>query len=187
MHRDGWQAYGRPPTSWEVAWEPSRTSSPRWVPRLEEEASAIHAGDVEPRLALWSRSDPVTLFGAVMTRTGWDELEPAFARLARSFGGSESFRFEVMAAGVSGDLGYVAGIERSRAARTGGDVVEYALRVTTILRREAGEWRSSSGTATGTTRPAGPSCRDGRPKQAQTAGSTPVRGISGRRPTLREP
>ena len=111
------------------------------VPRLEEEASAIHAGDVEPRLALWSRSDPVTLFGAVMTRTGWDELQPAFARLARSFGGSESFRFEVMAAGVSGDLGYVAGIERSRAARTGGDVVEYALRVTTILRREAGEWK----------------------------------------------
>lgn len=111
------------------------------VPRLEAEASAIHAGDVEPRMALWSRSDPVTLFGAVMTRTGWDELEPAFVRLARSFGGSESFRFELMAAGVSGDLGYVAGIERSRAARAGGEVVEYALRVTTILRREAGEWK----------------------------------------------
>ena len=111
------------------------------VPRLEEEASAIHAGEVEPRMALWSRRNPVTLFGAVMTRTGWDELEPAFVRLARSFSGSESFRFEVMAAGVSGDLGYVAGIERSRAARVGGEMVEYALRVTTILRREAGEWK----------------------------------------------
>ena len=92
-------------------------------------------------MALWSRSDPVTLFGAVMTRSGWDELEPAFVRLAESFDRSESFRLEVMAAGVSGDLGYVVGIERSRAARTGGDVVEYALRVTTILRREAGDWR----------------------------------------------
>lgn len=111
------------------------------VPKLEKEASAIHDGDVEPRMALWSRTDPVTLFGAVMTRSGWEELEPAFVRLAGSFSGSESFRFEVMAAGVSGDLGYVAGIERSRASRAGGDVVEYALRVTTILRREDGEWR----------------------------------------------
>jgi ketosteroid isomerase-like protein len=111
------------------------------VPKLEAEASAIHAGDVEPRMALWSRRNPVTLFGAVMTRSGWDELEPAFVRLAESFCRSESFRLEVLAAGVSGDLGYVVGIERSRAARTGGDVVEYALRVTTILRREAGDWR----------------------------------------------
>ena len=111
------------------------------VPKLEEEASAIHDGDAAPRMALWSRSDPVTLFGAVMTRSGWDDLELAFVRLAASFSGSESFRFEVMAAGVCGDLGYVAGIERSRASRTGGPVVEYALRVTTILRREAGEWR----------------------------------------------
>lgn len=111
------------------------------VPRLEEEASAIHAGDVEPRMALWSHSDPVTLFGAVMTRTGWDEIEPAFVRLARSFAVSESFRLEVVAAGVSGDLGDVAGIERSRAARAGGEVVEPALRVTTVLRREAGEWK----------------------------------------------
>ncbi len=111
------------------------------VPALAREAEAVHAGDVEPRLALWSRTDPVTLFGAVMTRTGWAELEPAFLRLAGSFTGSESFTFEVMAAGVSGDLGYVAGIERSRASRYGGETVEYALRVTTVLRREDGEWR----------------------------------------------
>ena len=111
------------------------------VPKLEKEAAAIHDGDVDPRMALWSRTDPVTLFGAVMTRSSWNELEPAFVRLAGSFNGSESFLFEVMAAGVSGELGYVAGIEHSRARRAGGDVVEYALRVTTILRREDGEWR----------------------------------------------
>jgi ketosteroid isomerase-like protein len=111
------------------------------VPTLEKEASAIHDGDVEPRMALWSRTDPMTLFGAVMTRSGWDELEPAFVRLAGRFSGSESFRFEVMAAGVSGDLSHVAGIARSRASRAGGDVVAYALRVTTILRREDAEWR----------------------------------------------
>ncbi len=111
------------------------------LPKLEEEAIAVHNGDVGPRVALWSHSDPVTLFGAVMTRSGWDELEPAFERLAASFSGSESFQFEVIAAGVSGDLGYVAGIERSRASRGGSDPTEYALRSTTILRREGAEWR----------------------------------------------
>lgn len=111
------------------------------LPKLEAEAVAIHNGDARPRMALWSRDDPVTLFGAVMTRSGWTELEPAFERLAESFSGSESFRFEVMAAGVSGDLGYVAGIERSRASRGDAEPVEYALRSTTILRREAGDWK----------------------------------------------
>ena len=88
------------------------------VPKLEADASAIHAGDVEPRMALWSRNDPVTLFGAVMTRSGWDELEPAFVRLAASFGRSESCRLEVMAAGRRGDLGYV---RRDRALSCGAD------------------------------------------------------------------
>jgi len=111
------------------------------VPRLEEEVVAIHNGDVGPRMALWSHSDPVTLFGAEMTRQGWDELEPAFELLAASFSGSESLDFEVLAAEVSKDLGYVVGIEHSVAARRGAPAVSYALRVTTIFRREAGEWK----------------------------------------------
>ena len=111
------------------------------LPQLEAEAVAIHQGDAEPRIALWSHNDPLTLFGAEMTRSGWDQLEPAFQQLAASFSSSESFQFEVLAAGVNGDLGYVAGIERSVASRRGADPVQYALRVTTILRREDGAWK----------------------------------------------
>lgn len=111
------------------------------VPQLEAEVVAIHEGDVEPRIALWSHNDPVTLFGAEMTRSGWDQLEPAFQQLAASFSGSESFQFEVVAVGSSGDLGYVVGIERSVASRRGSEPVQYALRVTTIFRREDGAWK----------------------------------------------
>ena len=112
------------------------------LPQLVREVEALHNGDAAPRIALWSHREPVTLFGALMTKRGWSELEPAFRWLASTFHRGESFRYEVLAAGVSGDLGYIAGIEHSVAAR--GDTAEpvpYALRVTTVFRREGGEWR----------------------------------------------
>jgi hypothetical protein len=34
------------------------------LPRQIEAEEAIHNGDVEPRLEMWSRKDPVTLLGA---------------------------------------------------------------------------------------------------------------------------
>jgi hypothetical protein len=34
------------------------------LPRQVEAETALHDGDPEPRLALWSARDPVTLFGA---------------------------------------------------------------------------------------------------------------------------
>jgi ketosteroid isomerase-like protein len=110
-------------------------------PLLRQEVEALHRGDLGPRLALWSRHDPITLFGAWLTGRGWDEIEPAFRRLAATFKGSGGIAYEVLSAGASGDLGYVVGIERSVA--TLGDLgpTSYALRVTTILRREDGAWK----------------------------------------------
>ena len=110
------------------------------VPRLVAEVEAIHDGDLGPRLALWSRRDPVTLFGAILTASGWREVGPAFQWLASTFTGGSSIEYEVVAADVHGDLGYVVGIEHSVAAR-GGEQTSYALRVTTVLRREEGEWK----------------------------------------------
>ena len=40
------------------------------LPKQVAAERAIHNGEVEPRLALWSHHDPVTLFGAVLTRIG---------------------------------------------------------------------------------------------------------------------
>ena len=34
------------------------------LPRQIAAEEALHNGDVEPRMAMWSREDPVTVFGA---------------------------------------------------------------------------------------------------------------------------
>jgi ketosteroid isomerase-like protein len=109
--------------------------------RLQKEVTALHSGDVGPRMALWSHNEPVTLFGAELTSHGWAEIEPMFQQLAASFTGSQSCEYEVLAAGASGDLGYVVAIERSVAASSGGEVARFALRVTTVFRREDDEWK----------------------------------------------
>ena len=111
------------------------------MPRLTEADTALHNGDAGPRIAMWSRTDPVTLFGAAVTRSGWDEIDRAFHWLASRFSNCESFEYEVVAAGVSGDLAYVAGIEHTTASVGGAAPAPYSLRVTTVFRREDGEWK----------------------------------------------
>ena len=111
------------------------------APRMAEEVRALQRGDGGPRMALWSHEDPVTLFGAELTRRGWSELRPAFEWLADSFSGGTSVDYDVLAAGVSGDLGYVVAIERSVAASGDAAPRTYALRVTTVFRRETDGWK----------------------------------------------
>jgi ketosteroid isomerase-like protein len=111
------------------------------LPPLTAADTAIHNGDAGPRIALWSRNDPVTLFGALQIRSGWREIAPIFEMLASRFSNCESFEYEVIAAGVSNDLAYIAGVEHTTAAIGDAAPQAYALRVTTIFRREGGEWR----------------------------------------------
>ena len=111
------------------------------LPLLHDDIVGLHNGDIGPRLALWSPNEPVTLFGAELNARGWDEVGPAFERLAASFTASQSCEYEVLAAESSGDLGYVVAIEHSVAASYGGEPERYTLRVTTIFRRENGEWK----------------------------------------------
>lgn len=110
--------------------------------RQVEADRALHDGVVEPRLALWSRHDPVTLFGAhVPVAQGWSELDGTFRWLATRFSRSESFEVELVAAGVSGDLAYTVGFEHSRFSLDGAPVGRGTLRVTHVYRRENDEWR----------------------------------------------
>ena len=111
------------------------------VPRLEEADTALHNGKPELRSAMWSQNDPVTLFGAAVTKSGWAEIGPTFDWLASNFSNCELFEYEVVAAGVSGDLAYIVGVEHTTASVRGAPAVPYSLRVTTILRREGGEWK----------------------------------------------
>jgi ketosteroid isomerase-like protein len=90
---------------------------------------------------MWSQRDPVSLFGAIFTAHEWSEIRDAFVALASRFSGCDSFEYEVIGAGVSGDLAYIAGIERTTASVGGGPPAPYALRVTTVFRREDGDWK----------------------------------------------
>ena len=111
------------------------------LPDLHAAETAFHNGDAGPRIAIWSRNDPVTLFGALLTRQGWAEVGPAFEWLASRFSRGESFEYEVIAAGASGDLGYIVGLEHTTAAVGDAAPKAYTLRVTTLFRREDGAWK----------------------------------------------
>jgi ketosteroid isomerase-like protein len=112
-----------------------------FLPLQEKAEKAMHDGIVQPRLDLWTRNDPVTLFGAAIPYTsGWDRLLPTFDWVASRFRNCSSYRFEVVAAGVSGDLAYVAGFEHTT-AEVEGLQTSYTLRSTHVYRREQGQWR----------------------------------------------
>ena len=111
------------------------------VPRLTAADTALHNGNAAPRKAMWSTTDPLTLFGAAMMTTGWAEIEATFDRLATRFSDCTSFDIEVVAAGVSGDLAYLVAFEHTTASIGGDPTAPYSLRVTTIFRREAGAWK----------------------------------------------
>lgn len=111
------------------------------MPRYEAAEIAIHNGDAAPRFATWSHNDPVTLFGAARSATGWDQIRPVFEALGSAFSNCTSYRNEVVAAGASGDLAYMVAFEHTTASVNGAPPEPYVLRVTTVFRKEEGEWK----------------------------------------------
>jgi ketosteroid isomerase-like protein len=113
-----------------------------FVPRQEAADRALHDGDPEPRRQLWSSQDPVTVLGAFgVAAVGSEEVNRTFDWIGSVFTGCESFRLEVIAAGVSGDLAYTVGYEHSVASRGDEPARPNRLRVTHVYRREDGEWK----------------------------------------------
>ncbi len=111
------------------------------LPRFKEVENAFHGGDAGPRKEMWSHNDPVTLFGAAYMGSGWAELGPIFDRLADEFSNFSAYEVEVVAADARGELAYLLAIERTTASIQGRPAQPYQLRVTTIFRREDGEWK----------------------------------------------
>jgi ketosteroid isomerase-like protein len=109
--------------------------------QAEAEEAMVH-GDAEPRMALWSRRDPVTLFGAAgMSESDWEELSRIFRWIASRFSDVSNFRFDVEAAGVSGNMAYSVGYERFNGSIDGRPIEPISVRVTHVYRREDGEWK----------------------------------------------
>jgi ketosteroid isomerase-like protein len=109
--------------------------------RQIEADRALHNGDPEPRLALWSRNDPVTVVGAARSATGWDEVSQLFRWLGTRFSNCDSFTFDLLVADLSGDMAYTVGYEHTSASIGGAPAEPYTLRVTHVYRRENGEWK----------------------------------------------
>jgi ketosteroid isomerase-like protein len=109
--------------------------------RITEAEIALHNGDPGPRIAMWSRAEPVTLFGAAMTGRGWGEIGVIFESLGEQFSDCLSYDNEIVAAEARGDLAYTVALEHTTASINGAEPEPYVLRVTTIFRREGGEWK----------------------------------------------
>jgi hypothetical protein len=69
----------------------------RVIPLLRSEGTAT----LGPRKALWSHEDPVNLFGAEASASGWEAVERIFNRLAQSFSYGQSCTYDVVGAGVA--------------------------------------------------------------------------------------
>jgi ketosteroid isomerase-like protein len=103
---------------------------------------ALQNGDPTPRMEMWSTRNPVTLFGAGgQCESGWGELSRTFRLVASRYSNCTAYRFDLVAAGVSGNLAYTVGYERSSVSVGGGPVEPNPLRVTHVYRRENGEWK----------------------------------------------
>jgi hypothetical protein len=115
--------------------------------RQVEAEQALISGDPGPRLAMTSTQDPVTVFGVrVPLRSGWDEVSETLRWLAARWSDATDYRFDVVAADVSGDRGGDG--DRSRPRRVGSvgtRVIElldggYSRRVTSSVPRS---WSST--------------------------------------------
>ena len=65
----------------------------------------------------------------------------SFAGCAAGFSNCAAYSFDLIAAGVSGDLAYTTGYEHTSVSWEGVPLEPYTLRVTHVYRRENGEWK----------------------------------------------
>ncbi|MFI8962627.1 nuclear transport factor 2 family protein [Streptomyces sp. NPDC053493] len=107
---------------------------------LYEAELALHNGDPEPRRALWSRAEPVSVLGAWRNAFGQQEVNALFSSLGESFSDCTAFAFELRSYDVRGDMAYTAALEHVSAS-VDGHPRTYSLRVTQVYRREEGHWR----------------------------------------------
>jgi ketosteroid isomerase-like protein len=100
-------------------------------------------GDPEAQKPLWSHGDDVVLANPLGPPVrGWNAVERAMDEAASLVREGEPNRYQRISEYTTTDLGYIVEIQRGRAKFAGSDVAAtVALRVTTIWRREAGEWR----------------------------------------------
>jgi ketosteroid isomerase-like protein len=121
----------------------SDTDFAGFLQQRERASTAFVNGDVAALDAISTRRSPATIFGPKGDCVqGPEAVNGANAAAAQAFGAGSTNRFEILHQGVSGDLAYWVGLQRSQVNVKGKDEpVPFALRVTEIFRREAGGWK----------------------------------------------
>ena len=83
---------------------PDALAAELWRRQHEAEDALVH-GEVGPRLAMWSRREPVTLFAALgPSKSGWAELEPMFLAVASRVSHGREVSYELIAFDMAGDI-----------------------------------------------------------------------------------
>ena len=112
-----------------------------WVTSaLYEAERALHNGDADPRRALWSRNEPVSILGAWRNAYGKKEVAETFMFLEQNFSDCTSYTFESQAYDVVDGMAYTAGLEHISTS-VSGQPRSFTLRATQVYRREGGEWK----------------------------------------------
>ncbi|KAF2415631.1 nuclear transport factor 2 family protein [Microbacterium sp. B35-30] len=112
-----------------------------WVnSALYQAEQALHNGDADPRRALWSHNEPVSILGAWRNAYGQREVAETFTHLEQNFSDCTSATFELQAYGVVDDMAYTAGLEHISTS-VNGQPRSFTLRATQVYRREGGGWK----------------------------------------------
>ena len=112
-----------------------------WVrSTLYDAELALHNGNADPRRAIWSRNEPVSVLGAWRSAVGRQELETLLSGLEQQFSDCTSYRFELLTCDVSDGMAFTVGLEHTSASVDGAPR-SYVLRATQVYRREDGDWK----------------------------------------------
>lgn len=113
------------------------------IERYHQALDEFVKGDSGPVQKLFSRRDDVTLANPLGPPVrGWKAVKEATERAASQVRDGEPCRFEGISEFVTEELAYNLELERTRLKVSGDDqLAPLSLRVTTIFRREDGEWR----------------------------------------------
>ena len=114
-----------------------------FVDEYHRALDAFFRGDPEPAKRLYSHGDDASLanpFGPVAV--GWEQVEQTMERAASNYKDGRTIGFDTLATYVTPTLAYLVEVERFE-AKVGEEEesASGALRVTSILRPEAGAWR----------------------------------------------
>lgn len=116
-----------------------------FVQRCHEALTRQTQGDPAALLSLWSRADDVRFMSPMGGyQSGYQEVSGLLSAAATTLG-YEDWHADNLITTVSGDIAYTAEIEhfsrRPDPARESAWPDEAALRVTSVYRREDGDWR----------------------------------------------